>query len=43
MKSEMVSAAVVTPFVVWEAKCISGQFQMHIVLVAQFGQLSSLL
>ena len=36
MKFEAVSAAVVPPCVVWEAKCVSGQFQMHIVQVAQF-------
>ena len=36
MKFGADSAAVVPPCVVWEAKCVSGQFQMHIVQVAQF-------
>ena len=34
MKFGAVSAALVPPRVVWEAKCV--QFQMHIVQVAQF-------
>ena len=35
MKFGADSAAAVPPHVVW-AKCVSGQFQMHIVQVAQF-------